>query len=194
MHAEERQQQVADLVGFTRSSLAGRRLAREALAAIAGRLEALANRGHLWAEAAFPSPTLAERQKLYLIGEEADRSFAVYLSVMCQGRRVPPHNHTTWACIAAVEGCEHNYLYRRLDDGSEPGHAQLEEIAVVRCESGRAMSFMAEDIHAVANTSSPMARHLHFYGSALEILNDRVIFDLAAGTCRPMVMEIPSTR
>ena len=194
MHAEERRDQVALLIADSKSILGGRPPTRTALAEIAAKLELLAAQRHLWCEAAYRSPTAAERQRRYLITEEPDRSFALYLSVMCRGRRVPPHNHTTWACIAAVDGCEQNFLYERLDDGSDPGRARLRESAQVRVEPGRSITLMPEDIHAVANLEAPMTRHIHFYGRALEVLDERLIFDLAAGTCKPMVMEIPSTR
>ena len=194
MHPYERDQQVAALVADARAVLAKRSLSRTSLAEIAGRLEALAAQRHLWSEEQYRSPTEAERQRRYLVSEEPDRSFAVYLSVMCRGRRVPPHNHTTWACIAAVDGCETNYIYDRLDDGSAPGKANLRERAQVRVEPGRSIAFMPGDIHAVANVDAPMIRHIHFYGRTLEVLDQRLVFDLAAGTCKPMVMEIPSTR
>jgi len=194
MHAHERRQQVAELVAAAKSILADRSLSRDAIGDIAHRMEALAEERHLWSEAEYRSPTEAERQQRYLVSEEPDRTFALYLSVMCRGRRVPPHNHTTWACIAAVDGCEMNYLYDRLDDGSTPGKANLRERAQVRVEPGRSIAFMPDDIHAVANVDAPMIRHIHFYGRALEVLDQRLVFDLAAGTCKPMVMEIPSTR
>jgi predicted metal-dependent enzyme (double-stranded beta helix superfamily) len=194
MHAQERQQKVARLVASARSILAGKPLSRDAIGEIAVRLEELAAQRHLWSEAEYRSPTEAERQQRYLVSEEPDRSFALYLSVMCRGRRVPPHNHTTWACIAAVDGCEQNFVYERLDDGSQPGQARLREARQVRVEPGRSISFMPDDIHAVANLEAPMIRHIHFYGRALEVLSERLIFDLAASTCKPMVMEIPSTR
>lgn len=194
MHAHERRQQVAELVAGAKQILAERRLSREAIADIAGMLEALAAKHHLWSEVDFPFPTEAERQKLYLIGEEPDRSFALYLSIMCRGRRVPPHNHTTWACIAAVEGCEFNQLYDRVDDGSKAGQAILREGRRVRVEPGCSIALMPDDIHAVANVDAPMIRHIHFYGRALEVLDQRLIFDLAAGTCKTMIMEIPAIR
>ena len=53
---------------------------------------------------------------------------------------------------------------------------------------------MPDDIHAVANVDAPMIRHIHFYGRALEVLDQRLIFDLAAGTCKTMIMEIPAIR
>lgn len=194
MYAHERRQHVAALVAGAQQSLAAAPLSRDAVAGLAGSLEALAAKRHLWLEADYPSPDGAERQKLYLISEERDRSFAIYLSIMCQGRRVPPHNHTTWACIAAVEGCEFNQFYDRVDDGATPGHAILREGRQVRIEPGCSIALMPDDIHAVANLDAPMIRHLHFYGRALEVLDDRLIFDLAAGTCRTMVMDIPAIR
>jgi predicted metal-dependent enzyme (double-stranded beta helix superfamily) len=194
LHAQERQQRVAELVADAKAILAEKPLSPNALTDIARKLEALAARSHLWSETEFRSPTEAERQKRYLVSEEPDRTFALYLSAMYRGRRVPPHNHTTWACIAAVDGCEINYLYDRLDDASEPGMARLRERTQVRVEPGRSIALMPDDIHAVANTESPVIRHIHFYGRALEVLDGRLVFDLAAGTCKPMVMEIASTR
>ena len=194
MHPREREQQVAALVADAKAILAKRSLSREALGEIAGRLEALAAQRHLWSEDQYRSPTEAERQKRYLVSEQPDRTFALYLNAMYRGRRVPPHNHTTWACIAAVEGCEINHLYDRLDDGSTPGKASLREREQVRVEPGRSIALMPDDIHAVANAEAPVIRHLHFYGRALEVLDQRLVFDLAAGTCKTMVMEIPSMR
>lgn len=194
MHAQERQQQVAQLVAEAKAILAERPLSRAAVGEIATRLETLAAQRHLWSEAEYRSPTETERQRRYLLSEESDHSFALYLSVMCRGRRVPPHNHTTWACIAAVDGCEQNFIYELLGDESRPGQARLRESAQVRVEPGRSIVLMPEDIHAVANLEAPMTRHIHFYGRALEVLSERLVFDMAAGTCKPMVMEIPSTR
>ena len=194
MHAQERQQRIAELVAGAKAILAEEPLSRDALADIARKLEALAARTYLWSETEFRSPTEAERQKRYLVSEQPDRTFALYLNAMYRGRRVPPHNHTTWACIAAVEGCEINYLYDRLDDGSTSGRANLREREQIRVEPGRSISLMPDDIHAVANAEAPVIRHIHFYGRALEVLDRRLVFDLAAGTCKVMVMEIPSTR
>jgi predicted metal-dependent enzyme (double-stranded beta helix superfamily) len=194
MHPRERDQQVAALVADAKAILAKRSLSRDSLSEVASRLEALAAQRHLWSEEQYRSPTEAERQKRYLVSEEPDRTFALYLNAMYRGRRVPPHNHTTWACIAAVDGCEMNYLYDRLDDGSAPGKATLRERAQVRVEPGRSIALMPDDIHSVANAEAPVIRHIHFYGRALEVLDRRFVFDLAAGTCKPMVMEIASTR
>jgi predicted metal-dependent enzyme (double-stranded beta helix superfamily) len=194
MPASERQEQVTQLIADSKTIFGGRAPTRGALVEIAAKLERLAAQQHLWSEAEYRSPTEAERQRRYLISEEPDNSFALYLNVMRGGRRIPPHNHTTWACIAAVDGCEQNFLYERLDDGSEPGRARLRESAQIRVEPGRSIALMPDDIHSVANLEAPMTRHIHFYGRSLDVLDQRLVFDLAAGTCKTMVMEVKTTR
>ena len=97
-----------------------------------------------------------------------------------------PHNHTTWACVAAVEGCEYNYLYDRLDNGKVPGTARLRESATVRVGPGHGIALMPADIHAIEGKDAGIMRHLHFYGLALEALHERLVFDPVAGTCKPM--------
>ncbi len=190
MENPERMAEVAGLVAAARSILAGTAPSRESLAAILARLEALAAKRQLWGDADYPVPA-GERNGLYLIHEEPDRRFAVYLNVMLRGTRVPPHNHTTWACVAAVEGCEYNYLYDRLDDGALAGRAQLQESKVVAVEPGRGIALMPEDIHAIEGRDAGVMRHLHFYGLALELLHERLVFDPVAGTCRPMQLATP---
>ena len=100
MHDLERQERIGRLVADACDILAERSLSREALSLIAARLEALAAVRQLWSESEYPSPSEGEREVIYLVSEQADRSFALYLSLKHPGRRVPPHNHTTWACIA----------------------------------------------------------------------------------------------
>lgn len=193
-HIQERQQAVDRLTADTRTILAQHALSRDSISMIAKRLEALAALRDLWSEVDYPSPSGNEKEVIYLVAEQPDHCFALYLSIKHPGRRVPPHNHTTWACIAAVDGCEHNYLYDRVDDGRVPGRARLQDRALVRVERGCTIALMPDDIHAVENTGGPPTRHLHFYGRALETLKDRLIFDLAGGTCKPMVMAAPAKR
>ena len=96
MENSERTTGVASLVTKAKAILAGKPPSRGALAAILEQLEALAARQHLWSDVDYPIPAGAGHG-LYLIAEEADRSFAVYFNVMIAGKRVPPHNHATWA-------------------------------------------------------------------------------------------------
>lgn len=107
-----------------------------------------------------------------------------------RGKRIRPHNHTTWACVAAVEGTEHNILYGRLDEGSVPGKAEIRERETLAIAPGDAIAMLPDDIHAVEIRDDEIIRHLHFYGRPLETLEKRLTFDIESCTCRVMTMSV----
>ncbi len=181
-----RQQAVNDVLDRVRHVLDQQQLSRQALDDILFELKQLAACGEFWNAEDFPPPAEDERQARYLIDQQDDQTIALYLNVMRPGKRIPPHNHTTWACIAAVEGEESNTLYRRLDDGLIAGRATLEVDREVVIGPGQGIAMMPDDIHSVMIEGEAPIRHLHLYGRALETLTERIAFDVDAGTCRIM--------
>jgi predicted metal-dependent enzyme (double-stranded beta helix superfamily) len=192
--AEQRQSAVEAEIARIRAIAAKSGPDRAALAQVLEVLKRLAARRELWNEADYPPPEPGERQARYLIREDADRGYALYLNIMRRGKRTPIHNHTTWACIAAVEGAEHNTLYRRLDDGATPGYAEVVEDSVMVVQPGGGVALMPDDIHAVEIRDDEIIRHLHLYGLALETLSGRVAFDPAAKTYGKMDIGVKSRR
>ncbi len=154
-------------------------ITRPALEAIKAEMLALAAQEHLFPSAAFPPPPGGERgAERYLLQQDADGRFALYLNALNPGNETKPHDHTTWAVVVSVEGQELNRFYRR-----EPGRLSLEREVMV--EPGTGIALMPDDIHAIATPGATPTRHLHMYGLALELLDDRMAYDPSTGVAIP---------
>ena len=101
----------------------------------------------------------------------------------------PVHNHNGWAMEGVISGVEFNRNYQRVDDGTTPWFAELEELEPTRVPSGTTtvISEPPADIHAVEiNEGKTLA--IHVYG--LDLLRQwRYRFDLESGRVEPFAMR-----
>ena len=149
----------------------------------------------LWCGEDFPVPE-DKLWQAYQLHEDADGSYAIYAVAMKPGHQQPPHNHTTWAVIAGVRGCERNELYVR-EDGCDGSQARIRHLMDITVGEGKVIAMGADDIHSIEvlppegvassreRPGDEAALHLHLYGKGLSHLNDRLIFDLESGDGRP---------
>ena len=157
---------------------------RASLEKIGGRLSSLASRAELFPQEEFP---LGAEGGIYRLSEDPDHRFALYASAGGPGKKVPPHNHTTWAIIAGVHGAERNVVYERLDNGAQEGVVQLREAPSKEktLKRGDVIAFLPDDFHHIETPAdSGNALHLHFYGLSLEHLPDRQTVDMKTNTAK----------
>ena len=138
----------------------------------------------LFSEEEFPLPQpdpktgKPARNILYLLSEDDDQRFALYLSAENPGgiRTNKPHNHTAWAAITGVLGEELNILYNRTDDGETPGKGTVEKSHEHMVTPGDGVALMPEDVHSLVLQDEPTMT-LHMYGVAMERMTSRVSFN-----------------
>lgn len=178
--AERRTDAVANAISKIREIENSQGVDRASLEKIRDVLLSLAENRELFSEADFPSAT--GDPLLYLLSEDDDHRFALYLSTGLPGRSSPPHNHTTWAVIVGIDGEEKNCVYERLDDGSEPGKGEISVREEFVVKQGTGICFMADDIHSIHVVSDVPTRNFHMYGRSIEKLPERVQFNPDKGT------------
>lgn len=151
---------------------------------IGGLLSSLASRADLFPQEEFP---LGADGGIYRLSEDPDNRFALYASAGGPGKKVPPHNHTTWAIIAGVHGAERNVVYERLDNGAQENVVQLREAPAKEktLKRGDVITFLPDDFHHIETpVGSGNALHLHFYGLSLEHLPNRLTVDMKTGAAK----------
>jgi rhodanese-related sulfurtransferase/predicted metal-dependent enzyme (double-stranded beta helix superfamily) len=156
---------------------------------IGGLLASLASRADLFPQDEFP---LGADGGIYRLSEDPDHRFALYASAGGAGKKVPPHNHTTWAIIAGVHGAERNVVYERLDNAAQEGVVKLREAPAKEktLRRGDVICYLPDDFHHIETPDGAGdALHLHFYGLSLEHLPDRVSVDMATAAAKRFMVK-----
>jgi predicted metal-dependent enzyme (double-stranded beta helix superfamily) len=111
-----------------------------------------------------PNKEPGEGAGVYPLHEEDDHSLAVFVVTWMPGDETPPHDHGTWAVIAGLEGHETNHWWKRIDDGTKPGFADIRRAGQQRIDSESCVAMPARAIHSLHNDSDGMSITLHLYG------------------------------
>jgi predicted metal-dependent enzyme (double-stranded beta helix superfamily) len=130
-----------------------------------------------WLQAKHYESDAAQGFGVHLLHEEPDHSLAVFAINWLPGRGTPPHDHGTWALVAGIEGVERNVRYRRVDDRSQAGHAELEVKKEFDAAAGELVCIRSGGIHKVTNETDALTLSLHTYGRHVNYTN-RSQFDL----------------
>lgn len=125
---------------------------------------------------------------IHLLHEEPDHTLAVLAVAWLPGRGAPPHNHGTWAVVAGVDGPEKNIFWKRLDDGSRSGYAQVRPQGEKVFGPGDVVTFMPDSIHSVLNETNRVTVSLHIYGKHPNYTG-RSQFDPEQGLETPFVFK-----
>lgn len=176
----ERMQLVREMLARVRK-VAEPAIRRESLDAIQAELVALAARRDLFPVDEFP-PIEGGNASMYRLSEDADHRYALYIVAPAPGQFAPPHDHSTWAVIAGVHGRENNKLYKRTDDGTQPGVAQIEQSGELDIVPGTAIALMPDDIHSIHLGADGPHANLHLYGMSVEHCPERRMFSRSKGT------------
>jgi predicted metal-dependent enzyme (double-stranded beta helix superfamily) len=95
--------------------------------------------------------------------------FNVTAVVWGPGDNAKAHNHDTWGLVGVVENEIQETRFRRRDDGSKAGYADVEVTAVLKNTAGSVSCLMPpdDDIHEMNNVTKRDTVEIHVYGKDL---------------------------
>ncbi|MBT7615184.1 MAG: cysteine dioxygenase family protein, partial [Rhodospirillaceae bacterium] len=111
----------------------------------------------------FPLPNDDAMECSYLIHEDDDGEYALYINSGAPHQYYAPHDHgTAWAIIAGVQGRERHKLYLRRGP-DDPGEGPIRKMGEVIVASGEAATMQPDGIHEVNAMDGKPLLHLHLY-------------------------------
>lgn len=179
--ADARQRAVSDIIGRIRRIEVAEGITPASLEKFTAELMKLANRPDLFPARDFPHPSGAENHTRYLVHEEPDQRFVLYMNSMKPGKSSSPHDHAdTWAVVVAVQGEEENQLWNVVEEDFPAGKAKLKADRLITVCPGTGIAMMPRQVHSIAVKGKEPTMHLHLYGRPLEALGVRRGYDLAS--------------
>ena len=125
----------------------------------------------------------------YLL-HQGDSGLQVTAVVWGPGDHAAPHDHRTWGMIGVMDNALTETRFRRVDDRSKEGYAQLEKDRDSIVKPGEVSLLIPEvdEIHQMDNFTDRSTVEIHVYGHDLRGL-DRVRYNLETCQILPFVTE-----
>jgi 3-mercaptopropionate dioxygenase len=103
----------------------------------------------------------------YAIYRAEDASLSVMAMVVPPGVATPVHDHRAWGLVGVYQGRQREKVYRRLDDGSRPDFADLQQIAENILAPGDITTLVPPegDIHMIETISDEPSISIHVLGN-----------------------------
>lgn len=187
----ERDQAIRQTINQIRPALA-EGISVETLEIAKTRLMLLCARADLFPRSDFPLPAGDASERTFLVHEDEDGRFALYVNSGTKGQTYRPHDHGgAWAIVAAISGEERHRLYVREahEDGDVEGTARLSLRAEIDVRPGAAVSMLPEGIHSIHALGEEPLLHLHLYGKRFSDQGTRTEYDPDTGQMHSFKLE-----
>lgn len=156
-------------------------------------LMSLCAQTELFSRTDFPLPEAGETERTFLIHEDENGEYALYVNSGLPGQTYRPHDHGgSWAIVAAVSGREKHRLYRQRNggpNGNGNGKVSIEQVGEIDVQPGTAVSMLPEGIHSIHALGDEPLLHLHLYGRRFADQSTRTEYDLENNTIEQFVLE-----
>jgi predicted metal-dependent enzyme (double-stranded beta helix superfamily)/catechol 2,3-dioxygenase-like lactoylglutathione lyase family enzyme len=119
-----------------------------------------------WLHAEFRQP-VAGKFVQYAIYRAEDASLSLMAMVVPPGVATPVHDHRAWGLVGVYQGRQREKVYRRIDDGSRPEFADLQEVAENILAPGDVTTLLPPegDIHMIETISAGPSISIHVLGN-----------------------------
>jgi 3-mercaptopropionate dioxygenase len=99
----------------------------------------------------------------YALYRAEDGSLCLFSLVVPAGAATPVHDHLAWGLVGLYRGQQHETVYRRLDDASDPTRAELEVAKRQVLRPGDLYPLLppTDDIHCVETVSATASISIH---------------------------------
>ncbi len=134
-------------------------------------------------------PTDDAMECSYLVHEDQDGGYALYINSGASHQYYAPHDHgDAWAIIAGVRGRERHKLYLVRED-DDPGDGPLVKKGELVVAPGQAVTMQPDGIHEVNAMDGQPLLHLHLYAKNFVLQGKRWKYDLDKGAVEPFYLD-----